>query len=152
LKRAPNPRPNDRVVVDQTDGSRAFACTFRKRLAFACLRRLFSHDLRLLFGRIPRRRESKQIVRCLESSQLGDSGACGPTDTEQVLREAEVLHHPSQDEELSILAWRIAVLDRAGYDEGDAVLLAAVREVDLHLAVDLLERGCTTDTALRILL
>jgi len=53
---------------------------------------------------------------------------------------------------LSILAWRIAVLDRAGYDEGDAVLLAAVKDVDLHLAVDLLDQGCSPETALRILL
>jgi hypothetical protein len=69
-----------------------------------------------------------------------------------MLREAERLRHPGQDEELSILAWRIAVLDRAGYDEGDAVLLAAVRAVDLHLAADLLQRGCPPETALRILL
>ena len=69
-----------------------------------------------------------------------------------MLRDAERLRHPVQDEELVILAWRIAVLDRAGYDEGDAVLLAAVREVDLHLAADLLQRGCPPETALRILL
>lgn len=58
----------------------------------------------------------------------------------------------TRDEELCILAWRIDVLDRAGYDEGDAAVLAAVRDVDLHVAVDLLERGCSPETALRILL
>jgi hypothetical protein len=69
-----------------------------------------------------------------------------------MLQEVEELRQGRQDEQLSILAWRIAVLDRAGYDEGDAVLLAAVKDVDLHLAVDLLDQGCSPETALRILL
>jgi hypothetical protein len=69
-----------------------------------------------------------------------------------MLQEVEQLRQGRQDEELSILTWRIAVLDRAGYDEGDAVLLAAVKDVDLHLAVDLLDQGCPPETALRILL
>jgi hypothetical protein len=69
-----------------------------------------------------------------------------------MLQEVEQLRQGRQDEQLSILAWRIAVLDRAGYDEGDAVLLAAVKDVDLHLAVDLLDQGCSPETALRILL
>jgi hypothetical protein len=69
-----------------------------------------------------------------------------------VLQEVEQLRQGRPDEEFSILAWRIAVLDRAGYDEGDAVLLAALKDVDLHLAVDLLDQGCPPGTALRILL
>ena len=69
-----------------------------------------------------------------------------------MLQEVEQLRQGRQDEQLSILAWRIAVLDRAGYDEGDAVLLAAVKDVDVHLAVDLLDQGCSPETALRILL
>jgi hypothetical protein len=77
---------------------------------------------------------------------------CVLAETGGVLQEVEQPRHPRQDEQLSVLSWRITVLDRAGYDEGDAVLLAAVTEVDLHLAVDLLERGCSPDTALRILL
>jgi hypothetical protein len=69
-----------------------------------------------------------------------------------VLQEVEQLREGRQDEEFGILAWRIAALDRAGYDEGDAVLLAALKDVDLHLAVDLLDQGCPPATALRILL
>jgi hypothetical protein len=69
-----------------------------------------------------------------------------------VIQELETRRYHREDEELNILAWRIWVLDRAGYGEGDAVLLASVRDVDLHLAVDLLERGCPPGTALRILL
>jgi hypothetical protein len=48
--------------------------------------------------------------------------------------------------------WRLASLERAGYDLESAAVLAASPEVDLHLAVLLLERGCTIDLALRILL
>lgn len=86
------------------------------------------------------------------AAQLGDRLACRPYDTDPVIQELQARQHHRKDEELTILAWRIWVLDRAGYDEGDAVLLASVRDVDLHLAVDLLERGCPPQTALRILL
>ena len=48
--------------------------------------------------------------------------------------------------------WRAEELERAGYDPVDAGELAARHDVDLHLAVGLLERGCPADTALRILL
>ncbi len=48
--------------------------------------------------------------------------------------------------------WRHQLLTRAGYDREAAVVLAASHDVDLHLAVNLLERGCTIDLALQILL
>jgi hypothetical protein len=48
--------------------------------------------------------------------------------------------------------WRLDSLERAGYDAESAAVLAASPEVDLHFAVSLLERGCTVDLALRILL
>ena len=48
--------------------------------------------------------------------------------------------------------WRAEELERAGYEPLQAAELAARNDVDLHLAVDLLERGCPIDTALRILL
>jgi hypothetical protein len=48
--------------------------------------------------------------------------------------------------------WRLASLERAGYDFESASVLAASPEVDLHRAVTLLERGCSVDLALRILL
>jgi hypothetical protein len=48
--------------------------------------------------------------------------------------------------------WRAEELERAGYDPVDAGKLAARHDVDLHLAVELLERGCPAATALRILL
>jgi hypothetical protein len=48
--------------------------------------------------------------------------------------------------------WRLDSLERAGYDAEAAAVLAASPEVDLHLAVSLVERGCSVDLALQILL
>ena len=48
--------------------------------------------------------------------------------------------------------WRAAELERAGYDEPDAAELAGRTDVDLHLAIELLQRGCPPPIALRILL
>jgi hypothetical protein len=56
------------------------------------------------------------------------------------------------DEADLVLTWRMWALERAGYNDAAVVLLATAREVDLHLATSLLERGCPVDTALRILL
>jgi hypothetical protein len=51
-----------------------------------------------------------------------------------------------------ILAWRFEALCRAGYGVAAAARIACRQDVDLHVAVELLERGCDRDTALRILL
>jgi hypothetical protein len=51
-----------------------------------------------------------------------------------------------------IQRWRARELERAGYDEPHAAELAGRTDVDLHLAVELLERGCPPATAVRILL
>jgi hypothetical protein len=48
--------------------------------------------------------------------------------------------------------WRAEELERAGYDSSAAARLAAARDVDLHVALALLERGCSPELALRILL
>jgi hypothetical protein len=57
------------------------------------------------------------------------------------------------DVELDIIEqWRAQSLERAGYDAESAAVLASSHEVDLHLAVRLLERGCPLDLALQILL
>jgi hypothetical protein len=48
--------------------------------------------------------------------------------------------------------WRHEALQRAGYDRESSIVLAASRDVDLHDAVSLLERGCTVELALQILL
>lgn len=59
---------------------------------------------------------------------------------------------PDDTEIERIERWRIEALERAGYDPRAAAKLAASLEVDLHLAIELIERGCAPDLALRILL
>ena len=51
-----------------------------------------------------------------------------------------------------VLLWREEELERVGYERETARDLAERAYVDLHLAMDLLRRGCPADTALRILL
>ncbi|MGI9657598.1 MAG: hypothetical protein ACR2OD_01720 [Gaiellaceae bacterium] len=51
-----------------------------------------------------------------------------------------------------VMRWRVEELHRAGYGQREAVKLAMRGDVDLHLAVDLLRNGCSTTTALEILL
>jgi hypothetical protein len=48
--------------------------------------------------------------------------------------------------------WRAAELERAGYPHEAAGRIAARHDVDLHRAVQLLERGCSPELALKILL
>ena len=60
---------------------------------------------------------------------------------------------PQVDTELErIEGWRAEELKRAGYERRAAAELAARHDVDLHLAVDLVRRGCPQNVALRILL
>ena len=51
----------------------------------------------------------------------------------------------------TVTSWRVKRLLEAGYDAEAALVLALDRDVDLHGAVALLERGCPPDTALQIL-
>jgi hypothetical protein len=50
-----------------------------------------------------------------------------------------------------ITSWRIECLQAAGYAADAAIVIALDRDVDLHRAVSLLERGCPADLALQIL-
>src|SRR5204863_8119232 len=60
------------------------------------------------------------------------------------------LHVETESERIE--RWRVEELERAGFSADDAVELASRGYVDLHLAVELLERGCPPETATRILL
>ena len=51
-----------------------------------------------------------------------------------------------------IEAWRAEELERAGYPGEAAAVVAARHDVDLHSAIDLMQRGCPPHLALRILL
>ena len=59
---------------------------------------------------------------------------------------------PPQLEIDEVERWRYDSLERAGYDRESATVIALSHDVDLHLAVALLERGCPVELALQILL
>jgi hypothetical protein len=54
------------------------------------------------------------------------------------------------DEEVA--RWRFDQLRLAGYDRRDADVLSERADVDLHQAVELLQRGCPCELAVSILL
>jgi hypothetical protein len=56
-----------------------------------------------------------------------------------------------ETEQERVERWRAQELRRAGYDPQGASELAARNDVDLHRAIELLERGCPPDLALAIL-
>jgi hypothetical protein len=61
--------------------------------------------------------------------------------------------HLALDTEIErIEQWRAEELERAGYPVRAAAELAARHDVDLHLAIDLLNQGCPVQVALQILL
>lgn len=60
--------------------------------------------------------------------------------------------HERDNEAEQVVHWRFETLRCAGYDRRSARELARRRDVDLHLAADLLRAGCPVETALRILL
>ena len=64
---------------------------------------------------------------------------------------AAELHTPDAELE-RVEQWRAEELERAGYGARDAARLAERHDVDLHLAVELLERGCSPELAVSILL
>jgi hypothetical protein len=47
--------------------------------------------------------------------------------------------------------WRTAELMRVGFPGDDAVRLAARLDIDLHEAIELIQRGCSPELAVRIL-
>lgn len=53
---------------------------------------------------------------------------------------------------VEIEAWRREQLARAGFSLRQAEQLAARPDIDLHAAIELVERGCQPALALRILL
>ena len=58
----------------------------------------------------------------------------------------------TETEQERIERWRAEELERGGYGHDDAVELASRAYVDLHLAIELIERGCPPQTAVKILL
>ena len=65
---------------------------------------------------------------------------------------AAEVHIEEETENERVERWRTEALERAGYEPDSAALLAARQDVDLHLAIDLVEHGCSPEVALQILL
>jgi hypothetical protein len=65
---------------------------------------------------------------------------------------ATITDYELTTEEERVLHWRVEELERAGYAAEDVLVIALDSSVDLHVAVDLIRRGCPHDVALRILL
>jgi hypothetical protein len=89
------------------------------------------------------RRTRSRVFADDNRSPVGDP-SCMPTRIATRPRDGE------PDEVQRVLQWRITRLQRAGYDEESAVRLARA-PVDLHTAIDLLERGCPPELAVQIL-
>ena len=58
----------------------------------------------------------------------------------------------TETEQERIERWRADELERAGYEPRAAGRLAVRHDVDLHRATELLQRGCSQELALKILL
>jgi hypothetical protein len=56
-----------------------------------------------------------------------------------------------QTEQELVESWRATELERAGYPPAVAAELASRTDVDLHLAVEMLTKGCSPELALNIL-
>jgi hypothetical protein len=63
---------------------------------------------------------------------------------------AETNVRPTEQE--LVERWRAEELERAGYPPEAAAALALRGDVDLHRAAELLQRGCSQDLALKILI
>ena len=63
---------------------------------------------------------------------------------ETKLREREAV-------EEEIFCWRLEQLTLAGYDRGEAKILARSSNIDLHQATDLVRNGCPPELAVAIL-
>jgi hypothetical protein len=81
---------------------------------------------------------------------MGDNRTPAATECRDIMIAAE-LELDVDEETERVLLWREEELERVGYERATARKLAERTYVDLHLAMDLLRRGCPTDTAVRIL-
>jgi hypothetical protein len=86
----------------------------------------------------------------MKINQMGDNQLPPTTESRDMIIAAE-LELDFDAEAERVLLWREEELERVGYERATARKLAERTYVDLHLAMDLLRRGCPTDTAVRIL-
>ncbi len=63
---------------------------------------------------------------------------------------ADPTTRPSEQEHVE--RWRAEELERAGFGPLDAVAIAARMDIDLHVAIELILKGCSPELAKQILL
>jgi hypothetical protein len=73
-------------------------------------------------------------------------------ENEAEMKVNETHYRRRSSEERAIVMWRLEQLRCAGFELADARVVATRPDIDLHAAVDLVERGCPPAIALRILL
>jgi hypothetical protein len=82
----------------------------------------------------------------------GDNRSPILAELKETMTAAELQDLDFDTEAERVLLWREEELERAGYDRDTARQLAESTSVDLHLATELLRRGCPESTAVQILL
>jgi hypothetical protein len=82
----------------------------------------------------------------------GDNRTGIVAESQSTMTAAELQDLDFDTEAERVLLWREEELERAGYDRDTARRLAEAPGVDLHLATELLRRGCPEPTAVEILL
>ena len=83
---------------------------------------------------------------------MGDNRQASAAESRDMSTTAAELDLDLDAETERVLLWREEELERVGYGRETARDLAERTYVDLHLAMDLLQRGCPAETAVRILL
>jgi hypothetical protein len=83
---------------------------------------------------------------------MGDIRNAAATESRVMSTTAAELDLELDAETERVLLWREEELERVGYGRETARNLAERTYVDLHLAMDLLQKGCPAETAVRILL
>lgn len=88
----------------------------------------------------------------MKITRQGDNRAPAVAESKFTMTAAELQDLDLDTEAERVLLWREEELERAGYARDTARQLAESTYVDLHLATELLRRGCPETTALQILL
>ena len=88
----------------------------------------------------------------MKINRMGDNRSPVAAESRVMSTTAAELELDVDEETARVVLWREEELERVGYDSGMARDLAERTYVDLHLAMDLLRRGCPVETAIRILL
>jgi hypothetical protein len=88
----------------------------------------------------------------LKITQAGENRTAVAAESNVTMTAAELQTLDLDTEAERVLHWRQEELERAGYGRDAAHQLAQSVHVDLHLATELLRRGCPEATAVDILI